>query len=495
MFIDLQQAFYTVIRQAVVDLDTSVEAIATLVSRLKLPDNTLVRLRQRLDQPTTLEAAGVPAHLRAQVAESLQGTWFSVRGMQNLTQTTIGTRPGESLADLLFNFAFNEVLTEIYGKLKALGLTTQLPYSTSHTLHSDTYDDILDVIDASFMDDDAFVAMDASPELLLQRVIDTLKVIHETFAQRGFVLNYKRGKTEVLFALRGPKSRQWRVKVMIDMGGKISFTTNGQSIEVQVVQVYKHIGGMVTASGSMTPEAAYRRNTMVKEHRTLRKKVFSNPLLTTKHKAMLAQTYLYTRLFHNAQTWTPLNSTAHHILDTTIHKIAKSINKYDFYEQLDHQHSAQQLHTARLHSTTTHIHITTLRQLSRLNHNAPKLLLALYQHTATNPNGPTQQTLTSLRWMARYLPDKMTGTVELGDIDHWQQFACESKQRWAAWLRKVQDRATREELTQAKQRQWEESINKVLLQKNLPRADGTQLASSEKPAITCPQCTETFRSH
>ena len=57
----------------------------------------------------------------AQMAdEIMNGTWFSVRDSTVKSQTRRGSRPGDNLADMLFNFAFKQLIGAAQMELEAL---------------------------------------------------------------------------------------------------------------------------------------------------------------------------------------------------------------------------------------------------------------------------------------------------------------------------------------------------------------------------------------
>ena len=60
IFVDAKQAFYEVIRQLVVPIHESDEAVAWMFSRLKLPPQALHKLVQHLQQGPSMPQTQVP---------------------------------------------------------------------------------------------------------------------------------------------------------------------------------------------------------------------------------------------------------------------------------------------------------------------------------------------------------------------------------------------------------------------------------------------------
>ena len=129
LFIDITQAYYRVARQCVVhttDFDT---AATRLFTELGLEDTTFETFARELSQDAALGHGARGSFHAALADEILNGSWFRIRGDKSVTVTNRGSRPDDSLADLLFNFAFRQLLGSVHEALDREGLLLTLQWS------------------------------------------------------------------------------------------------------------------------------------------------------------------------------------------------------------------------------------------------------------------------------------------------------------------------------------------------------------------------------
>lgn len=75
-----------------------------------------------------LTLAGVPLHLREVLAESLQDSWFAIKGRRLIANTRMGTKPGDPLGDILFEFAHAKIMRDIHVETQKSGMPTHILY-------------------------------------------------------------------------------------------------------------------------------------------------------------------------------------------------------------------------------------------------------------------------------------------------------------------------------------------------------------------------------
>ena len=85
-----------------------------------------------------------------------------------------------------------------------------------------------------------------------------MAIIDSEFTRFGLVLNHTKGKTEVLIVFRGKDSYKYRVLLLVDSHGILSFV-NDQGITkyLRLTDQYKNLGSQVTVSGSHGPGLSY----------------------------------------------------------------------------------------------------------------------------------------------------------------------------------------------------------------------------------------------
>ena len=113
LFLDLKETFYRIVRGLVVEADRDDEMLARLAARLGLPDDALHELYRLLGTATALEETGMPRHFRNAARALHEDTHFQLMGQPDVCRTAIGTRPGESWADVIFSYAWAQLLKSL----------------------------------------------------------------------------------------------------------------------------------------------------------------------------------------------------------------------------------------------------------------------------------------------------------------------------------------------------------------------------------------------
>ena len=243
-FLDVSSAYYRVIRCAFRELGETDEALVAVLDRLKVPPAYLHEVLAWASGSSLLERTS--PHVRAFIAQTLQGTHFRVQEGSFLTQTFAGVRPGDALADVLFSFVQADFLRAL-----ELDLGT-LDFFNGDLLNSTPLRGRL--VAPTWADDT--VPLVAAPDCrqLLQKVKALGSAVHRLLHQRGLLPNYSRGKTEVVLALIGPQSQKCRQELMIAGGGLLSFPVPEGTVQVRCVPSYTHLGGRVHFRGGILPD-------------------------------------------------------------------------------------------------------------------------------------------------------------------------------------------------------------------------------------------------
>ena len=100
IFIDVASAYYRVVRQAFEQGISNDAEVCQVLDRLEIEPSSFHTVCQWL-QGTHLVEKATP-HQQRLLREFLTNTHFVMRGGTQLVQTFAGTRPGDSIADILF---------------------------------------------------------------------------------------------------------------------------------------------------------------------------------------------------------------------------------------------------------------------------------------------------------------------------------------------------------------------------------------------------------
>ena len=104
LFLDLTEAFYRTLRPLAIGGELSDQCIGLMCQRLGFDPDAMQELHSLLQEPSALQEAGAPAHV-ARVFRALhRDTWFQLGDQTDVVRTEIGSRPGDSFADIVFGF-------------------------------------------------------------------------------------------------------------------------------------------------------------------------------------------------------------------------------------------------------------------------------------------------------------------------------------------------------------------------------------------------------
>ena len=207
VFLDLQEAFYRIVRPLI-------EAIAAACRAVNLPSGVYHEIQAHLQQPALLQGAGASEWATRALDETLQDTRFKFPGKPELVVTTIGSRPGDSLSDLVFSLLFAKVLARIRQILRAVGHVTAIPWHANMTGRlqpiAEPVHETVELLDSTWMDDLSLMLRAQDSTALLDRLCTGTAVLLDACLEHALLPNLGRGKTEALVMLRSSGTKEAR---------------------------------------------------------------------------------------------------------------------------------------------------------------------------------------------------------------------------------------------------------------------------------------------
>lgn len=377
-FVDLQSGFYAVVRELVLPLGTDPVEVEAVLDSMEIPLWSVDALRALLTEPAALEKHVPDPHLRALLAEAHCHTWFCVEGRAAVARGLKGSRPGTSLADAIFNLAYAPALGEISDGMDGAGLGLPpgvLPQDVPRIfLGPDAEAPLL--ADATFADDSAFMSVVRRNLEVVEDTRRLFRVICHALLRRGMRMNWKRGKTEVLYQLVGKDSRVARRDFL--GSGVDAIDLPELSAKVFVASSYKHLGTRCAAAGAMGPELEERRCALAGALGPLRRAVFRRPGLGDKAKVVLSESLALTKLLFQADAWDPLTeaqlrSVQGHVVGTFRYAFGLKVGSAEQVKEPDAVVMARAGRPDALHR----LRVARLRLLPRLLAQGPPQLLLL----------------------------------------------------------------------------------------------------------------------
>ena len=451
LFLDLQEAFYRIIRPLITGESLSDEQVAHVCSAVQLPSGTMHELRDFLGGDPLLATAGTSSWASGAVNETLHDTWFRLPQEDEVVVTHTGSRPGDSLSDLVFSFLFSKVLQQVRESLRAAGALARIPWTASMVNNLDPIDDppdsYLGVSDATWMDDLVMFLTSPDASLLLRDLKTGASILLDSCLQRALVPNLTRGKTEAIVHACGPGARKIRSAIFGTGGGNVELDCRlWEDARLRIVPIYRHLGGYLQHNGGLRQEISFRTSQAWDAFNKRKKKLFQSPLVSSGDKAILFNSLISTVLFHGAGTWTSVTEQHVETLEATLRQMAcQMLRPQTSIEEAWHIGTAQALARAGVPRASTYLHVARLRHvLACFQLPVPEIWALAHweQHWLESVRG-------SIQWMWSLLDGGRHHQTWRDAWGEWQTDCRSHPGRWKSKVRRTLQKALQWERWQA----------------------------------------------
>jgi len=423
IFVDAVAAFYSVLRPLLVGFSGSDVELVTFLHRVGIPPEALAELVIFIrDFNSVLAQARVPEDLAALITDWHVGDWFTVDFCNSTASPEGGTRPGDPLADILFNFAMCYLLKQLRAELQAISPCVavsvnleQGPFMGSALPRSE-----FSPRDISYMDDLAAMLLHLDAVTLVADVSRSALIIQRVFNRWGMKLNFKPNKSEVMVALRGPSAKR-AAQSIERLDGQPVLTVNDHT-SLRVIRKYRHLGTVCTATGAYGPEISHRVSSTATAYQPLAHKLFSAKHIDRAVRLSLASSLLWTRLTYGAGSWDPLPKGLLQRLEAArLRTFRKILGVYRAHDRgVSDNDVLRQLKQPPI------LHVLRVERLlygARLARDKPRLLLALLQE-GTPSNSPWSKVfLDDVQAMREAFPSKLGSLPDPAVSPHeWAEF-------------------------------------------------------------------------
>lgn len=308
LFLDLTEAFYRVLRPLALEGICQDEVLASMAQRLNLSPHIIEDLHQHLREPCATMRAGMPPHLSRALRALHLDTFWKIGAQEDICRTTVGTRPGDAFADVVFGYLWSRVLDSFIHAVEADDVFDKFSDDYGPSLHNASVD--TGPHDKTFLGpcwmDDLCVALSADcGERLLAKVHRVTGELLDQCLAHAMTPNLSAGKTELLLSLRGRGARQQRVQLFGPTAPRmLSIVGEYHTHHVRLVQQYTHLGGVLHHSGDLRSEIRRRLGVAHSASKQHRKLLFANQHFTLKRRVELFQSLVLSKLTYGTESWT-----------------------------------------------------------------------------------------------------------------------------------------------------------------------------------------------
>ena len=306
LFLDLTEAYYRVLRPLALGSDLTDHDIASMIKRLNLPTEVMRDLHQHLQEADALQLASVPNSHRRYLQALHRDTYFKIDGQTDQCRTTIGSRPGDTFADVVFGYLWSRVLKHLEATLESAQLLEHIPVYDGIGPRAQCTDQTTTFLGPTWCDD-LCICISAPTSVELEHRAGVISgTLLDTCLSFGMLPNLTGGKTELMMCFRGKDSRRLRVKYYSqEQGGKMTIVGEYGQHQVNVVGEYKHLGGMLHHGGRLTKEIRKRLATAHNTFSHQRRLLFQNKKFDLPKRVELFRSLVLSGLLYGTESWVP----------------------------------------------------------------------------------------------------------------------------------------------------------------------------------------------
>ena len=234
-FVDVLKAYYSALRELILQYAPYDDAIPFAVRSLGLPDDIVGLVIEECRKPPALRQARVPDHAVLQLSAPYSASWFTVEDDPRLWHTHKGTKPGTPCADLIFNLLEARVTKALHDELAQQGLVEFVAWSgdNNYFLAPPTQDaDQVAIPDVTFADDSVLMVMSPYAVELVPRLISVANVATAVYAKHGLILNMKKHKSAAILRFRGQGAQAAHKALHLQHSDGVPFDALGQLSKV-----------------------------------------------------------------------------------------------------------------------------------------------------------------------------------------------------------------------------------------------------------------------
>ena len=472
LFVDLHAAFYTVVRSMFLDQPLHDDLLCSAMQRLGITAADWHDILALIAADRATE--NLDSHTQGLLNDMFTGTHFCMRGLVDPIATFRGTRPGDPVADILFNMAFRLIVLDARKKFQASSpiefVGTPAPIEDLTSVSDLPPAGFAEV---TFVDDIAYALHAPSATQVVHALQLLASCLHDAATARGMQLNYAEGKTEAMVYCAGPGARAVRAHLWHVCDGHLPIVTEHSTMRLRLVHAYKHLGSYIQCQAVVHREVTYRTSQARKAFGQLARPFYSKRNVRLHTKAQVFQALVLARHTFNVHVWSwaterDIQKWANGLRDA----IASLVRSVVWPVPPFHFTVTQLFALANLSGPLDLLHSNRLRYVKRALATVPALLwrVVLHTHHASAWKSALQQ---SLSWFNRHYPHRLA--LPIDDVLACLQLIA-LDERWSGRVRNAQDAALRYNAAQAHGLLWTRKIEQQLQ------------ALAEKPVMPTPAC-------
>ena len=366
LFLDLTEAFYRILRELSMGGVPTDELLSHVFHKLKLPDDSLQQLQEILDAGTAFDHAGLSATSKNCLKAIHSDTHFWLAEQNDFVATALGTRPGDSFADVIFGFTWSMVLKKLQTYLEVHEIIAKIPVTEEPPFFAEPHDvtTTKSFVGPTWMDDLCLCVQHGTAAGLERAIGPATSYLLDLCEQHLMTPNLGKGKTELMLCFHGAGSRKLKVRHYgPQANGSFTVVCERRTVEITLVKEYRHLGGVLHHTGDQFREVAQRLaigHGAFNQHRRL---LYHNVGIDVQKRQEIFNTLVLTKILYGADSWIAGDLRTMKKFEAAVMKLYRRLQKL---KPEDHMPADAILSNMTLPTPATLLRRTRLRYLAVL---------------------------------------------------------------------------------------------------------------------------------
>lgn len=306
IYLDLTEAFYTVLREMSLGGEPTDEVLAHVLHRLGLPPSAMHEIHDLLQMQPAVAQAGFNEVEQKCWQAIHTSTHFWIAQQRDVSRTRLGTRPGDSMADVVFGYTWGCILKKLQQVMTEHDAITEFEAHDHLPMfdvqHPHPNKEVF--LGPTWMDDLAVCLQTDSPESLANKTAFVAGALLDLCRQHCLMPNLAQGKTEVQMVFRGPRSRKLKIENFgPNAKRKLPVLCEDGVKHLQLIQCYKHLGSAMHHTTDQASEIQQRSaiaHAAMNQHRRL---LYQNVGIDFSKRKEIFDMLVMSKLLYGADSW------------------------------------------------------------------------------------------------------------------------------------------------------------------------------------------------
>ena len=360
LFVDLQQAFYSVIRASLFSKAVSSDSLKQALQDFGILPQDFHEILDTTGQDFAL--AGLPSHCQHVVMDFFTSSYFKMASTPGVVATKRGTRPGDPLGDLLFNMVFKLVMADM--KQQVMNQTDLCWLRAAGTLDEISAPAGNGFFQLAFVDDLACAFQIEDGKQLMPTLGLMTSALHDSARRRGLQLNYKTGKTEAMVHPTGAGARKIRHDIWHTRGVVLPVVVDQGVVHLRLTKAYRHLGTFLQEKSVTTKDRQLRTQGAKQAMGTLMRSFFTKRNVNMATKVKIMDALVTAKFAYNVHTWAWVTEREIALWENGLRDLVRKIV----------QPQLQGLPFFRFETADAYLHANRLRYFARMLRSAPTVL-------------------------------------------------------------------------------------------------------------------------